>query len=700
MRKFTSYFTKRHSLFYVTVSVMLFAIFFYMMAVTNVHPRTYELERFSTASETIYSPVTVEDKKETESRVREAIQSVEEQYTIFPDISEERLAVIHELFDAAQQTIANGYSEEDGNAAVEHFKQMLSMELMNEINDENLLAILQLSEEERERGKGYLLDEVPVFLEQGIRTEELHQKRKAFKDNIRFTDLSERTKDVIANIHHLFIVENTFFDAEKTSDERKKAARNVEPVMIRAGDVIVEKNDVITNEIYEDLVLVGLIKDEFTFLPYVGLALLAMLLAAIFFIEWVRLNKWDYKSASTILIISIGMVSLMKIFSSFDTFDRSFYLAVPVAAGAMLIKWVTNERFAIVLAVIYAVIGSVLFNYEMPGYLNIDAAIYFLFSQLAGIYFFKSGKDRIEIIQVGLGILFINVMTLLLFLLLPLEQISVIDSLLLAGYGFSSAFLSMVLTLGLLPFLEAGLGIISESKLLALSNPNHPLLRKILVESPGTYHHSLMVANLSEAACEAIGANGLLARVAAYYHDIGKTIKPGYFIENQMGRENPHDFMLPDESANIIIQHPYHGAKLLKEYKLPKEIIDICEQHHGTTLLKYFYYKAKEKNENISEQNYRYPGPKPKTKEAAIVCLCDSVEAAVRSLKEPSMEKIEEIVKSIIHDRLVDGQLNDCPLTINNLTKIEKAICEMLKGIFHSRIEYPKPPTNGMKEAN
>src|SRR5690606_25881659 len=171
----------------------------------------------------------------------------------------------------------------------------------------------------------------------------------------------------------------------------------------------------------------------------------------------------------------------------------------------------------------------------------------------------------------------------------------------------ASAFLSAVLTIGLLPFFETGLGILSDIKLLQLSSPNQPLLKKILTEAPGTYHHSIMVANLSETACDAIGANGLLARVAAYYHDIGKTVRPHYFIENQLSIKNPHDVISPEQSAEIIIRHPYDGAELLRKHKMPKEIIDVAMQHHGTTLLKYFYYKEKENNNAVQEEDFRYP---------------------------------------------------------------------------------------------
>jgi putative nucleotidyltransferase with HDIG domain len=199
-----------------------------------------------------------------------------------------------------------------------------------------------------------------------------------------------------------------------------------------------------------------------------------------------------------------------------------------------------------------------------------------------------------------------------------------------------------------------------------------------------------MVANLADAACESIGADGLLARVGCYYHDIGKTKRPGFFIENQMSHANPHDSLPPETSRDIILAHGSDGAKLLQKHKMPKEIIDIAQQHHGTTLLKYFYHKAKEDGKLVKEEEYRYAGPKPQKKETAIIAIADSVEAAVRSMKQPTAEKIKETVQSIIKDKLHDGQFDECDLTLKELKTVERVLCETLNGIFHSRIEYPQ----------
>src|SRR5699024_10530346 len=342
------------------------------------------------------------------------------------------------------------------------------------------------------------------------------------------------------------------------------------------------------------------------------------------------------------------------------------------------------------------VLGSVIFNSEIPGSLNVEAGTYFFFSQLAGIIFLVNVKDRLAIIRSGIGMAFINIVTVLIFIFLSIEKYSLSDIFIQSGFGVAAAFLSTVLTIGLVPFVETSLGILTDTKLLALSSPNQPLLKKILTEAPGTYHHSLMVANLSETACEAIGANGLLARVGSYYHDIGKTIKPHYFIENQLSIRNPHDMLEPADSAEIIIAHVTDGVDMLQKEQLPKEIIDIAKQHHGTSLVEYFYYQAKQADEDVKEDAFRYPGPIPQTKEAAVISICDSVEAAVRSLKEPSPEKIDEIVQAIIQKRLLDGLFDDAPLTIKDLQTARESIVESLKGIFHSRIQYP---TEEEKEA-
>ena len=253
-----------------------------------------------------------------------------------------------------------------------------------------------------------------------------------------------------------------------------------------------------------------------------------------------------------------------------------------------------------------------------------------------------------------------------------------------------------VISTGIIPLVEMAFGFSTDIKLLELANLDQPLLRELMVQAPGTYHHSVIVSNMAEASAEAIKANPLLAKVASYYHDIGKMKKPHYFIENQAGKENKHDKLAPSMSGLIITSHVKDGVELAKEHKLNKEIIDIIEQHQGTKLISYFYQKAKDqaaakgnKAMQVKEEDFRYPGPKPQTKEAGLVMLADMVEAATRSLPDHSPARIQGTVQRIINNVFADGQLDECDLTLKDLHEIAKSFNMTLSGIFHERVEYP-----------
>ncbi|WP_163970034.1 HD family phosphohydrolase [Oceanobacillus halotolerans] len=699
---------REFSKFFIWIPVIVLGIFFFLVTMNNVSTETYEIERFTSAKETIYSPITIENEQETERKTRETVQAVEDRFTISEEITTEQIEYVSEVFDAINTMENEDIINEDNlqkedieslsnQDKVELLKEMLSEEITDNVNDGVFYQLLGSTESEREEGKELLLSSLTTVFENGVRTENIESARNNVQQQIKYSTLDPNIKESLTELSEFAIVENSFFDVEKTMDARKEAASNVDPVLIRAGEVIIREGQTITNEVYEKLELVGLLNTERNVFPIIGLLLLIGLTTSVIGYEIMRLAKkkqLDKRKVIAILLISFVVISLMKIVSLYTTQVNQLFFVVPAATGALLLKQLIHERLAIVLASLYAILGSIIFNEAIPEAFNIEAGIYFFFSQIAGIIFLRNVRDRLSIVRSGIGMSIANILTVLLFIFLSFEKYTWIDALIHSGFALAAAFLSAVLTIGLLPFFETGLGILSDIKLLSLSNPNQPLLRKILTEAPGTYHHSVMVANLSETACEAIGANGLLARVGAYYHDIGKTVRPQYFIENQMAIKNPHDVMAPSQSAEIIIAHPYDGADMLRKYKLPQEIIDIAEEHHGKTLLKYFYYKEKETNPNVKESDYRYPGPKPQTKEAAIVCICDSIEAAVRSLQEPTEEKIEEIVSSIVNDRLMDGQLDESPLTLMEIKNIQVAVCETLKGIFHSRIQYPAKEAN------
>ena len=261
-----------------------------------------------------------------------------------------------------------------------------------------------------------------------------------------------------------------------------------------------------------------------------------------------------------------------------------------------------------------------------------------------------------------------------------------------AGWGFGSGIISSFLAMGLLSVFENFFNITTNITLLELSDLNNPILKDLILRGPGTYHHSLVVGNLAEAACDSICANSLLARVGAYYHDIGKLDKPEYFSENELEAKSPHEELKPSMSSLIIVNHVKDGVDLARKHKLPSSIVDFIEQHHGTSLIYYFYQRALEKVEDdsqLKEEDFRYPGPKPQTKEAAVVLLADAVEASSRTLSEPTPAKIKTLTQKIINNKFIDGQLDECDLSLKDLNKIADSFTKILTGIFHSRVEYP-----------
>jgi len=315
------------------------------------------------------------------------------------------------------------------------------------------------------------------------------------------------------------------------------------------------------------------------------------------------------------------------------------------------------------------------------------ACFIFMIACTSAILLVNHARKRVQVIQAGVISGVLQLISLIL-----LEQF---------GINYSQRYpiilinglLSGVIALGILPLFEYVLQTVTNISLLELADFNHPILQRMVLEAPGTYHHSLVVGNLSDSACLVVGANGLLARIGAYYHDIGKLQKPEYFIENQDLKKNAHDELTPTMSKLIIMNHIKEGLELAKKYSLSPVLWDFIQQHHGNSLVYYFYRRAlegKEEDQEVAEEGFRYPGPKPNTKETAIVLLADSVEAATRSLKDPTPDKIEETVHKVINNKFIDGQLDECELTLKDIEKISSVFTKILSGIYHSRINYPQ----------
>jgi putative nucleotidyltransferase with HDIG domain len=374
----------------------------------------------------------------------------------------------------------------------------------------------------------------------------------------------------------------------------------------------------------------------------------------------------------------------------------SVYCLLPMAAGPMLVAIFFGPAPAILFALVLAVLGAFVLDRQF------NLLFYYLIGSLMAIHRVQETQDRATPLKAGLAVSVVNVVVIVIFTLVTDEPLLSARTGAVVLFGALGGLLSGVITTGLCPVVEWAFEYTTDVKLLELANMEQPLLRTLMVQAPGSYHHSLMVGNMVEAAAKSIGANALLARVAAYYHDIGKVKKPLYFVENQAGTENRHERLAPSMSSLILISHVKDGVELAEEHHLGEAIRDIIQQHHGTTVISYFYQKAVELNEKLKSskggevapvllEDYRYPGPKPQTKEAGLVLLADAVEAASRTVTDPTAARIQGMVQKITNKVFTDGQLDECELTLKDLHQIAKRFIQILTAIFHQRVDYPEP---------
>jgi len=705
IRTFLSYkvFT---TLIYCILGLLLFVILFH-----NVKPETYDIELFSVADKTIRSPKTVEDEIKTSEARENAADQIDKVYVFKKEMAQNRVSLITSIFDFVKDTNYESHKVVDENsseikneeAAITlqtRLKQLktrltenVSEDITNSISDQIFMTLLQTEGAELQKTKDIVVQNVESVMNDKIREDGVEAARKLVADHIKMSGLSDELKNVAIDLGKYAIIPNDLYDPVLTEDRKKQAKEDVEPVKILQGQIIVQEGHLIDRETYRQLEMLGLLKSNPTIKPLIGLGIFVILAIGSIYMYFSRLSTTEDKKQNYLLLASlifICSIIIMKIIGLMENANLNKIAYIfPAAMAPMLMKTMINERLALIMTILIASCGSIVFHDGISNAIDIEVAVYILFSGLAGVLFVSSRNERSHILRAGLLVSCINLLLIFFLLLIGGGQFTITEYFYFGLFSVVSGILSSVFTIGLLPFFEAGFGILSTMRLIELSNPNHPLLKKLLTETPGTYHHSVMVANLAEAACEAIGANGLLARVGCYYHDVGKTKRPPFFIENQMNIENPHDRLPPETSKDIIISHATDGAKELRKHKLPKEIVDIAEQHHGTSLLKFFYYKAKKLDENTPESEYRYPGPKPQTKEAAVISLADSVEAAVRSMANPTPGEIRLLVHNIAQDKILDGQFNECNLTLKEIELVKKRFCETLNGIFHSRIEYP-----------
>jgi putative nucleotidyltransferase with HDIG domain len=686
--------------------VGLAALALFSLMYGNVKQETYELHEFKISPQTVRSLKTVEDTVKTEQEKRRIEAEVTPFYQFSEDVAKNRAAIATNLFDfIIEEKQENSPDTEDPDKKMQTRSEQIQdirdklVKLEEEepglrLTDDAIASLLSRDIAVLRKIQNEIASIISEELSKPVRSEDLSTVRYEVERKLRLSEaIPPAELQTLITLGRSLVVETETINKELTDKRIEEEKNAVEPTRILQGQVIVREGQFIDSEIYRQLELTGLLTSQSSTKPMVGLILYVAFVSSIILLHFLTWQEDNYKKKKSLLIVYsvfFILVIMMKLLSLIDKeFDVQVAFLFPTALAPLLVKLLTNERLAFMVTIITASTAGIMLQEGFAAIMQMEIALYILFSGIIGIYVLGNNGRRSNILRTSLIVAGSNLLFIGFYLLMTQSTYELSELVFYLVAALTSGIISGALTIGLIPFFESAFGLLSDMRLIELSNPNHPLLKKVLTETPGTYHHSVMVANLADAACESVGADGLLARVGSYYHDIGKTIRPGFFIENQHGTANPHDDLPPEKSRDIIIAHASDGADLLAKHKMPIEIVNIARQHHGTSFLKFFFVKAKEMGQDVVEDDFRYPGPKPQTKEIAIISIADSVEAAVRSLKEPTPEKIEKLVKSIIASKLNDGQFDECDLSMKELKTVENVICETLNGIFHSRIEYP-----------
>lgn len=663
------------SLVYLALSLLLFVC---------ILPESIHLEVGQASPRYIGAPRTVEDRYTTTEARELAEQSVKDIFEQDPNVA---LTTATQLTEVFEQFLSVAGSDESTDAKLELLQESLPVQMPDTALQTGLGISLDTSKQ--------LAVALGTILEQayarGIKAEALNTAEEQVHRDINSLYVSNAQKTFLRQLSSALLKPNMLYNATATERLRQEAVARVLPVMVQKGQKVIGQGDIASEREIMLLADLGLLTPginwplAFGALAYMLVALLPLVLYLTLFLRKSWENPQQVLLLGLILLLTGGLSKAFSIISG---------LLMPVATATILMAVLIGPRIAIVGSISMALIAGALAGFDITfmGVGVIGAAV--------GAFSVSRMNQRFDLVRAGALVAAANSLSAVAFGLLYGEGLATL--LTNAMWAAAGGVLAAIIGFGIVPFLEKPFGIASTVKMLELSNPNQPLLKRLLVEAPGTYNHSIIVANLAEAAAEAVGADGLLARVGSYFHDVGKLKRPYFFIENQFMMDNPHDKYPPSLSALVITAHIKDGVELAREYKLPQIVIDIIQQHHGNTLVNYFYHKAKESGDSADESDYRYPGPTPRNKEAAIVMLADCVEAAVRSLAQPTPNRIDNMVRKIIKDRLNDGQLDECDITLKELDSIGTAFVHILSGIFHKRIEYPEKlaETEGVKSTH
>ena len=660
-------------------------------------PMRYNLQVGMVPTSTISATKDVVDELSTEQRRKEAAAQVTPTYRYQEGVTEQVMADFDSIFSQlrAVRQYAGLLSEQSKSMSMVYTREELQyahdLVTLLTLTDYQLTSLMRCSQEELEEAYTLLYAALQSTMQghvtQGQESTAVYNIRQIVNYRISIP----LGQNVVPAVLNACIQANMLIDQEATDAAKEAAREAVEPVIYKQGqNIVVRGQGRITANQLAMLSTLGLLSDSGVDLTiYLGAALLVALVMGIMIYLLRHLpDNGLFDDNRKLLLLFVVLIITLSV--SLVARLANAYMS-PVVLGALLITTLLGMRSGVICNAALTILVAALAAGGSEEYAEKMAVMLVagLLSGTAAALLMHHKSSRLWVLISGAAAGLVDFVSVLALGLMTNNELS--GSLTQAAWLVGGALIGTLLCIGLQPLLEMIFNLPTPMKLMELSNPNQPLLRRLLLEAPGTYHHSTIVSSLAEAAAEAIGANPLLARVGGYYHDIGKLKRPSYFTENQMGGVNAHDHVDPFVSAAIITSHTRDGVALAKAYRLPEEVQQIIAQHHGNTPVMFFYHKAlQQANGNPVDINtFRYDGKPPTTKEAAIVMLCDTIEAAVRTMKNPTTEGIEEFIVKLVRGKLEDGQLSDSPLTLRDIERICAAATQVLVGVFHERIEYP-----------
>jgi len=693
------------------ITFIITTLIVYLILSTVVVSKKYNLQVGEIAKFDIKAPRDVEDKVATQKSIEEELKHVQETYTYDANIRKGALDNINKLIELVKKINSENPpynpSSEDDNEKIKSeqekingikLKKLKEESVIKNLSTENYGLLLSLNEtglnslnEEIVDCMNNLYDTTPIYENKPQDIVSAQGYITAFFNN---TSYAKNVKDLAMAIGYSQTKATYFVDHEKTEEARQNITKNVTPVIYKKDQTIIAEGQPITESQIELLNDLGLLGNDKSTGIYMNLVLL-LVVVGVLGLQWryIKEKRRDiYEDNSKVILINL--LTVLTVVLARISILISPYV-IPFACISILLSVLIDSKTSVTIGILNVIFISFIVKF------SVDLTLIAMVNAVIVPMVLKRVQQRNDILYSSLLIGAINVVfTGAMGYFLSTNVTSIINKAMLTGI---SAIVSGILAIGILPVLENIFDVLTNIKLLELANPNHPLMRRLLLEAPGTYHHCVLVANLAEMAAESVGANPILARVASYYHDVGKLERPYYFKENQIGIVNPHDDMSPAMSSAIILSHVEDGVKLAEKYNLPEGITDVVREHHGDSLAKYFYITMRNKSENpdeVNEADYRYGGPPPRSKESTIIMLADGVEASVRSINKPNKKKIEEMVNNIIKSRIDENQFVNSDLTFKDLEKIRESFLKVLSGIYHERIEYPKDKINLTKENN